>query len=240
MVTKALKKSNGVICMDKKSKIISLSLFFLLVTSTQAKTLDKMYNARYCEVIMGQGEGDPLNLSVYNTFSYSNCPQKDWNKLSLSQLQKQHPSDVIMLNGPRYFMMDRAVITSKMPEDIRKFGRLTMQLAGKLRLSKSDDLPRKPYTESVVDRNTRWLFSKGRRVYELRSPDQKRYIMQSYSNQIKKQTPRSLESLGKALRLPKGWKFRTYILDKDLAVSTNNGKAYVVQDDLRNTYQRVD
>lgn len=224
--------------MQRILKILPLS--FLLIASAQAKTIDYMYHIRYCEVVMGQREGTDLNLGVYNTYGYNTCPQAEWDKLSVSQLQQQYPGKVIMLNGPRYFMLDRAEINSTLPVDIKKFGGLTMRRAAILHLPVVDAISKRPYTERVVDRDTRWFYDKGRRVYELRAPDQKRYILQSYSDQIKKQTPESLQFLGNVLQLPVGWKFSSYILEKPLTVSTVNGKAYVIQDDLHNTYQRLD
>ncbi len=46
-----------------------------------------------------------------------------------------------------------------------------------------------------------------------------------------------LAGLGKRVKLPKGWKYRTRILQADYALKAT-GTAYVVQDDLFNAYQR--
>jgi hypothetical protein len=49
-----------------------------------------------------------------------------------------------------------------------------------------------------------------------------------------------LDSLEKKLKLPKGWKFRVRTLDEDLVLKTiEGGEAFVIQDELQNSYQRV-
>ncbi len=51
---------------------------------------------------------------------------------------------------------------------------------------------------------------------------------------------KNLSSLGSYLKLPPGWIFEARILDKELRLETKDqGVAYVIQDDLENTYQRV-
>jgi hypothetical protein len=66
--------------------------------------------------------------------------------------------------------------------------------------------------------------------------------MQSYSDIVNpNQKESDLMNLGKTLKLPTGWKFRTKVLDQDMAVNgiTCEGKTNqwrVMQDDLINTY----
>jgi len=43
--------------------------------------------------------------------------------------------------------------------------------------------------------------------------------------------------LGEQLQLPVGWTYRSRVLDQDLSLLAN-GVAYVVQDNLFNSYQR--
>jgi hypothetical protein len=47
----------------------------------------------------------------------------------------------------------------------------------------------------------------------------------------------SLEDLGDRLNLPSGWSYRSHILTQDEDMGTQNGEAYIVQDELKNTYQ---
>ena len=96
----------------------------------------------------------------------------------------------------------------------------------------------KPYVIHDVARKTIWVFKAGRPVYQLISPDGAVYFMQSYSVQKEPQSMDSLANLGSKLSLPKGWSFRTATLTKDYQLKAVDGMAYVVQDDLENTYQK--
>ena len=49
----------------------------------------------------------------------------------------------------------------------------------------------------------------------------------------------SLKDLGSRLNLAEGWGFRTKILDEELVFKTKDGKSFIVQDDIGNTYDRV-
>ena len=51
-------------------------------------------------------------------------------------------------------------------------------------------------------------------------------------------TYEQLANLGSKLKLPAGWKFRVTVLDRDLNIKAINGDAWIVQDDLENTYDK--
>jgi haloalkane dehalogenase len=53
-------------------------------------------------------------------------------------------------------------------------------------------------------------------------------------------TQDDLSALGDRLDLSEGWRYRVRELDEDFTVLTVRGLAHVIQDDLKNTYQRVD
>jgi hypothetical protein len=63
--------------------------------------------------------------------------------------------------------------------------------------------------------------------------------MQTYALLVDpKLTMADLPTLGKRLHLPKGWHYRVRTLDRDLSLKAH-GTAYVLQDELENSYQRV-
>ena len=62
--------------------------------------------------------------------------------------------------------------------------------------------------------------------------------MQSYSQMINTSlNEKDLIALSQQLKLPAGWSYSSKILDKDLSLVAN-GIAYVLQDNLANSYQR--
>lgn len=48
-----------------------------------------------------------------------------------------------------------------------------------------------------------------------------------------------LKDLGSRLKLAEGWSFRTKVLEQELVFKTKDGKSFIVQDDIGNTYDRV-
>jgi hypothetical protein len=94
------------------------------------------------------------------------------------------------------------------------------------------------YTPNKVRRQTVFTFKSGSPVYELTSPAGEVYMMQSYAQIVDKTlSADDLPHLGERLKLPPGWKFQTRTLTSDYALKAD-GLAYVINDDLYNSYQR--
>ena len=61
--------------------------------------------------------------------------------------------------------------------------------------------------------------------------------MQSWSQQVDPTlTSAQLPRLGSMLHLPAGWRYRTVVLHRPLAIDTVTHAAVVLQDDLQNSY----
>ena len=105
-----------------------------------------------------------------------------------------------------------------------------------------EELPSQtPYTERPVARDTVFGFDGGSTVYELVAPDGTTYVMQARSQIVDETLEESdLPTLGDRLELPEGWSYRVRSLEEALAVQSTDGVAVVVQDELQNTYQRID
>ena len=205
---------------------------------------DHMRGCRYGEIIVVTG--GPLSFTghVYNTLGLNDCPEASWKALDPKALKKECKADVVLLNGPRYFMMDR--ISLAHPGGVASFGAAPNILRARhladVRISLATILKgrAKPYTDNAVKRTTMYLYRKGRLVYELIAPDGRLYVMQTYALiRDPNLTAAQLPSLGRKLHLPAGWRYRTRRLDADLVLRTS-GTAYVLQDDLENSYQRTD
>ena len=92
----------------------------------------------------------------------------------------------------------------------------------------------------MINRETRYLFRANQPVFLLVRPDGARYVMQSYAQMIDKSLSyNDLPTLGSRLKLPTGWRYEIMKPDSDLLLGAQ-GKATVVQDDLDNTYQKLD
>lgn len=203
---------------------------------------ERMHGARYGEVFLLSAHLTHMEAAVYNTLGLNDCPDDLWRQLDPARIKHDYHARAVILNGPRYFLMDRTDIQSEVQSEPVIFGPLQMRQVATLRLpflSFVSGPKRKPFSENVVVRTTTYTFDTGRDVFELVSPEGNRYVMQSYSLQVDAAlTEAGLAHLGQRLNVPQGWQFRVRQLEAPFIVAAV-GKAHVIQDDLENTYQRV-
>ena len=199
---------------------------------------NNMHGARYGEIVVVTGGPLTFTGHVYNTLGLNDCPEAAWKALHPQQLKEQFKADAIILNGPRYFLMDSVSLAN--PGSIATFGGLQARHLADVKIPLSSVLRgrSKPYTENVVTRTTQYVYRKGNTVYELISPDGRVYVMQAYALIVDPTlTEAKLAGLGSKLKLPQGWQYHVRKLDSDLVLRTS-GVAYVLQDELQNSYQR--
>lgn len=215
-----------------------LPVFSLFAQEKVIKQNDQMYNARYGEIIVVTG--GPLSFigHVYNTIGLNECPDSIWKALDAKKIKKERKARAVTLNGPRYFLMDQADALD--PGKVTSFHGLQARHIADLKIPLSTVIQggSQPYFENLVLRRTNYLFKKGRTIYELTSPNGVTYVMQSYPQQKDPNfTVADLAKIGNRLSLPAGWHFHTRILDQDFAMKAT-GKAYVIRDNLQNSYQK--
>ncbi len=198
-----------------------------------------MRGERYGEILVVTGGPFQFTGHVYNTIGLNDCPEAQWKALDPAKLKKEWKARSVLLNGPRAFVMDSNALAN--PGAIATFDGLQARHLANVAISLGTILKgrAKPYTENRVARTSQYVYKKGRPVYELISPDGKTYVMQSYSMIVDPSLSMSdLAGLGSRLQLPAGWKYQTRIPSEDL-VMTATGTAYVLQDNLENSYQRM-
>ena len=213
-----------------------------VVTPSQSMALPAdLRDYRYCEIMPAFQSGLTLNIEVWNTLSLNDCPADLWAKLDANALAKQYGASLVKLNGPRHWLFNKvtaggATATGKFAD----FGGIEMkQLAALQLFIWQGSVGSTFYTPSKVDRTTVFTYEAGNQIYQLISPDGDTYVMQSYAQIVDPNlTINDLNTLGERLNLPKGWKYQARTLDADLEL-TANGVAYVLQDDLQNSYQKM-
>ncbi len=226
-------------------KIFFISTLFFLSGKSSAQGLilkDSVRGSRYCEIIIVTGNLPKLTATVYNTFECNACPPEQWNNIQTDRLKKKLDAKAVIKSGPRYLLMDKISQSDTLPPSVR-FDSLEMKQRAVVIVNLAMALKgrAKPYQEQAVHHSTAYVFNKGSQVYELISPEHT-YIMQSYSLAVDTTlTENSLSQLQNKLKLPEGWQFKTLKLEDDLVLETTEIKeAYVIQDQLENTYQRID
>ena len=100
-----------------------------------------------------------------------------------------------------------------------------------------------PYVIGKILRNTNWIYKAGKQVCLLREPNGLVWVMQEYTKEVDPTlTMENIGEIGPKLKnLPKGWKFETKIIDKDLSLDTRRTGmwASILRDELGNTYECV-
>jgi hypothetical protein len=125
--------------------------------------------------------------------------------------------------------------------DIVNFDGIEMRKAGIVTISFMDILgKRAAYKERHVNRNSIWKFEKNKFIYELISPENKIYVMQSYTTEVSPLNIKDLVTLSVKLKLPTGWKYQAILLKEPLELPIPNHQATVIQDDLHNSYTLVE
>ena len=207
---------------------------------TAKHMIEGVRNVRYCELIPVVRHGLHLIATVYNTLGLNDCPAAVWDKITETAMSKRFGALKVVLNGPRHFVMDAIAA-----EGDTAAGK-TVEAAGLSLTARATidvgllDLRSRPYRERTIARETRYVFKAGKPVFLLVRGDGARYAMQSYAQIIDKSLSYAdLPTLGARLKLPAGWRYETMTPDSDLILGAH-GKATVVQDDLQNTYQKLD
>ena len=197
------------------------------------------YHLRYCEVLMGSLSGSSVQADVYNTLFCNSCPQEAWDTIDYASIAAEYNVLMALENGPRYWVLD-SIDGSQNPSGEHcgdTVGGLPMTLVASVTVDPGN-VGNPYYIPTTVARTTVYHFNKGREVYQLRSATDSCYIMQSYSLQNDSTLELSvLPGLSQRLTLPVGWSFNTHILNSKFELSSENGEATIVSDDLRNTYQ---
>lgn len=202
----------------------------------------RIHGARYGEILLVTGLLNHIEATVYNTLGLNDCPDDLWKTLNAEEIKKAYKARAAILNGPRYFLMDQ-IGSADVGKELFTFGALQMRRMATVSIPLANmpgGLKRKPYTENIVHRTTTYVYNSGREVHELIAPDGTAYVMQSYALIVDPtQDEEKLKTLGNRLHLPAGWQYRVRQLAQEWTLQIK-GEAHLIQDELENSYQRVD
>ncbi|MEM9464079.1 MAG: hypothetical protein AAGA90_01835 [Actinomycetota bacterium] len=205
-----------------------------------------LYDFRYCEILISvPAEGGGEVTEVWGTPGVDPCTDEAWYALDPATIQAENDASFIEMNGPLYFIVDGTAETGDGSGGTgtaaggeavtRQFGDITMNLLATAEVGEASE----EYAPDLVVRTTTWTYQAGTEVFELTDPEGNVYTMQSYSRIVDTDlTAADLPTLGDQLDLPVGWSYSSRVLDAPLQVELSPDGAIVVQDDLRNAYQR--
>ena len=160
----------------------------------------------------------------------------DFARMNAEDIRKEFGAMAVLKNGPRFYVVDE-ITGYRMGAD-RIISGHKMKQPGVLNLSFELLLNRSPYAVKAVNRKTSFVFHKGEKVYELVNPQNEVFTMQAASRMVDNSLAiGDLDNLAPRLKLPEGWKYRVRVLEADARYDVAD-TAYVIQDDLQNTYQK--
>ena len=207
-------------------------------------TYDSLRAVQYCELWMLTGTLETgLAAVYYNTSSLNNsaskmdtCPPGVWAKVDPKGLEAQFDILKAYKNGPRGWTMNSITLPVG---PVETFDGVQARWMGEGRLPKGMEFKGEPpaYHSLESHRKSSMTFQKGKPVFILEDAEGTPYVMQAFSK-IKDPllTYGGLKDLADKLKPAAGWKYRVVTLDKDLTISTPQGFAWVVFDELGNAY----
>lgn len=203
--------------------------------------MEAVRGQRYCEILAVSGGIGNMTATVYNTLGCNDCPEAVWKNINAEKIKKELNARRIVMNGPRVFLMD-SIGQFNMPPPKVNLGGIAMVERARLAIDLKTFLKgkRKAYEEQAIDRSTKFVFNKGSYAYFLHHGSEN-YIMQSFSQIVNPVLyEEGLKTLAGSLKLPNGWTYEVKKLETPLILeSKEDGKAYVIQDDFQNTYQKI-
>src|SRR5213080_3392350 len=120
-------------------------------STPRVATRDNLRGVRYCEIFVIIGHLNHLEGKVYNSLDLNDCPQEQWMALNTEALKKEFKAHAIVMNGPRYFLMDKNSIEN--PGEVVSFDGLQLRLLATIRIpvgSLHSGFKSQPYTEHTI------------------------------------------------------------------------------------------
>jgi hypothetical protein len=209
--------------------------------------LERLQGVRFCRLALYGGERTftgALQVALYDTTGRNDeadprdsCPAAPWEKLDPAALSDRLDVWSVVKDGPRFWALDWMELPMA-PE--RSFGPLKARWVGQRSLpegARSGERWWVPFTPEKVGSKTRQGYARGQTVFVLEDSQGTPWVLQSWSRGVDATlTSDGLATLERRLSLPPGWKFRTRVLDRDLAVEAVDGFAWIVRDGLDGTY----
>jgi hypothetical protein len=191
---------------------------------------------------------DPLKKVLYVTIydttglnggddSRDSAPASLVQNLDPKRIAKQYQAISARIDPPYHWTIDWL---ANRVGTVRSFDGLNAAWMGNS-LAPSTAISAKPvphvaYNSTSTARTAVEGFKKGSEIYLLDDPKGQAWVMVSYKD-VPGQTIDKLKSLGDAVKLPPGWKFRTATLPNELVLEAKAGLAGVIQDDKGNLYR---
>lgn len=192
---------------------------------------------------------DPGVFNIYTTFTTDNSYPNALITTNSDDLTINDSS--LFINDKRIWMMDFIVqLKDDLPDDTPLYVSIPFKNINNIFCTfnwVAQVIPSNgnPYTISQIQRKTIWVYKPKTEIYMLiniSNGNLKIYVMQSFTNQIDQNlNPTNINYMGNKLSLPIGWLWTSLVLNYDTYLKVvSTGTAYLVQDNLKNSYEYLD
>lgn len=188
----------------------------------------------YNELLLSYRRWFGYDFLIYNDVA-NYMPEAQYKALTPQAILDETGADRVIMNGPRFWVLDEIWQKSKGPTRI--VANHKWNVPGYGHASIKQIVGRKAYEITPIKRVTTYVYYPNTYLYVLKSPDGREFIMQAASKEVDDDLEiGDLKNLGNRLKLPNGWSFEARTT-KERFENTSAGSTYIVQDDLLNTYQ---
>ncbi len=133
-----------------RPRLVALIAFCLIMAvSSGCTALRNIRGYLYCEIILNYDD----TSEVWGTQGLSQCPNEKWEALVPEAIRADYNATGIIMNGPRYFVINGASGVDMPKDDTRIYGELEMRKLATLNATESA-----PYVPVTVLRTYTWEF----------------------------------------------------------------------------------
>jgi hypothetical protein len=229
---------------------------FIPLPDERASAVPKKYEhihlTRYIELFLVGGNrltGD-LRANVYNTTYFNgwndankdSAPEALVAGLDLKKLAKEHKVFLVYLNGPKLWMLDWAEVQIG---PVRDFDGVKAAWAANVDL-KGVSLKAghtNAYKKTTIERKSRIGWNKGTTVFLIDDAEGNTWVLKGMQLGLgSKETYDSIATNFAEKRLPnlpRGWKFRTKVLDRDLIETPKNGVEPLLSGPMDDIFDKI-
>jgi hypothetical protein len=207
---------------------------------------ENLMGTQYTEIlpIYGNAITKKLTAGVYNTVGLNDpnqtgntSPDEMLAKMDMKKVEKERNALKVIKNGPRLWTVDWVQVNAG---EVRDFDGLQARWVMWFPIPKGFKQGENAYNPMEALRDTHMGIKAGSPACILDDPEGNSWVMKSADRIYHpEQKISDLKDLGSKLNLPSGWKYRYVILNQELVFQPDNGKGWIVQDDMNNTYDRV-
>ena len=119
--------------------LAAVSAAAAFASPASAASLDGLHDARYCEIIELKGAPPNARATVWNTIGLNKCPAAWWNAFDAGDLAQELGDTLVVLNGPRHFLMDSVTAS---PGRVRSFHGQRLRKVAAIPIRTAADLAR--------------------------------------------------------------------------------------------------